>query len=268
MAASEVVEALRQDRLVDFDPIKGKTMFRISCLAVLLASTYGVAQPPKLDIPKELTPVQGYVIYTPSGDTVKSVTYVSLTAGIYPMPTAILADKRMFVIDASRIPVGRYDFVAVGASPTGEQATASFTVVIGDAPLPPVPPGPNPPVPPGPTPDPKSPFAGETGLHILITYDPKNQVGLTGGQREIINSEGMGQYLDSITPVGPDGKKHTWRIWPADSDVSSSPKKWADAFSRPRKSPNWVYIGNGKSGYEGPLSDNPTELQMLINKYK
>lgn len=92
------------------------------------------AAPPKLDVPAEVVPVQGYARMAPKGDAV-SVVYVALDGHkLYPFPSDELKDGRRFVLPTSGVKAGRYRYAAVGASKTGEQAVVEFAVVVGDAP--------------------------------------------------------------------------------------------------------------------------------------
>lgn len=103
--------------------------FHAAFAAVLLTSA-AYADPPKLDIPAEVKPSQGYAIVEPKTDAV-SVTYVALD-GVYPFPAKLLADKRTFVLPTNGLKVGRYRYVAVAANKTGEQSFTEFVVPIGD----------------------------------------------------------------------------------------------------------------------------------------
>jgi hypothetical protein len=117
---------------------------------LLLVSLLNAA-PPSLKIPSEVKPSGQYITLLPEGDAV-SVQYVGLS-GVDSMPSVILKDPRMFALDTRGLPEGSYKFVAVGSSKEGEQVRVDFVVVIGDSPIPPIPPGPNPPIPPSPVTD-------------------------------------------------------------------------------------------------------------------
>lgn len=121
---------------------------------VLAAAPAAWAVPPKLKIPDEVKPSGQYVQVVPETDAV-SVVYVGLS-GLEPIPPVFLADKTAFLMDTYGKPAGRYRFVAVAASKTGEQVRQDFVVVIGTATVPPV----EPPVDP--------PTRPTTGLYFLI----------------------------------------------------------------------------------------------------
>lgn len=128
----------------------------LSALLFFAAAT-AAASPPTLDLPAEVRPVNGYARLAPKTDAV-SVTYVALD-GVYPFPSEELKDPRRFVLPAAGLSVGRYRFVAVAASKTGEQSQGEFVVVVErDAPAPP----PSPP-------KPKDPPAAPGGaLYFLV----------------------------------------------------------------------------------------------------
>lgn len=116
---------------------------RTAAALVLASAALAGAAPPALEIPAEVRPVQGYARVGPKTDAV-SVTYVALD-GLFPFPSEELKDPRRFVLPTTGVRAGRYRYVAVAASKDGEQATAEFVVVVGDAPnLPPITPGPQP----------------------------------------------------------------------------------------------------------------------------
>lgn len=126
-----------------------------SLVLLALAVPVSRAEPPKLAIPAELIPKNGYATYTPPADVV-SIKYKSLS-GLFPVPAEILGDKRVLCVPTAREEKGRYKFYAVGSNAKGELADCDFEIVIGDAPKPP--PGPKPPDPKPPEPDPLSPLA-------------------------------------------------------------------------------------------------------------
>jgi hypothetical protein len=97
------------------------------------------ASAPSLKIDAEVKPNGQYVNFLPDTDCV-SVMFIGLD-GIDPLPSAILKDARMFVLDTRGMAQGRYRFAAVGANGAGQQVRTDFAVVIGTPPAP-APPGP------------------------------------------------------------------------------------------------------------------------------
>ncbi len=107
----------------------------LSALLFFAAAT-AAASPPTLGLPAEVRPANGYARLSPKTDAV-SVVYVALD-GVYPFPSEELRDPRRFVLPAAGLSVGRYRFVAVAASKTGEQTQGEFVVVVerGGTPVP------------------------------------------------------------------------------------------------------------------------------------
>ena len=128
----------------------------------LLAAAAALAAPPALGIPPEVKPVQGYARVSPKTDAV-SVVYVALD-GLFPFPSEELKDARRFVLPTTGVKAGRYRYVAVAASKGGEQATAEFVVVVGDAPN-------LPPITPGPQPEPKPPDSPASYYFLVVRAD-------------------------------------------------------------------------------------------------
>lgn len=116
-------------------------MNRLLVFSALLIASVANAQPPSLTIPAEVKPAGQYARIAPTTDAV-AVTYIGLS-GVDAIPSDLLKDGRMFLLDTRGLAAGRYKFAAVGASKTGEQTRVDFVVVVGDAP-PPFPPGPDP----------------------------------------------------------------------------------------------------------------------------
>lgn len=133
----------------------------------------------------------------------------------------------------------------------------------------PTPPGPQPPgpVPPGPTPDPAAPFAGLTGLRVLVVYESGDLSKLSAAQQGAIYARSVRDYLNAKCPVGPDGKTREWRMYDADADLSGEAKTWQDALKLPRTGLPWVYVGNGTAGYSGPLPADADAMLALLKKY-
>jgi hypothetical protein len=121
---------------------------RRAALLLLLTSlpAGAFAAPPTLEIPAEIRPAGQYARLLPRTDG-ESVAYVGLSQ-VEPIPSDVLKDPRLFLLDTRGLAPGRYKFAAVAAGKTGEQTRADFAVVVGDAPPPgPTPPGPTPPAP-------------------------------------------------------------------------------------------------------------------------
>jgi hypothetical protein len=129
----------------------------LSAAAFLACAVTAAAAPPTLDFPADNRPEAGYVIVQPKTDAV-SITYVALD-GVYPIPSAILSDKRTFALPAGGLADGQYRFMAVAAGKGGEQTSRLLVVTIGKGDV--IPP------PPKKEPDPKDP-APATKFYFLI----------------------------------------------------------------------------------------------------
>lgn len=121
-------------------------MRKVILTLLLLAAPAG-ADPPRLQIPAEVSAHGDYATIVPDTDAV-SVVYIGLS-NVQPFPSAFLKDSRAFVLPTRGLSAGRYKFVAVGAGKGGEQAQEAFVVLVGD--VPPVPP-------PDPVPVPRDPL--------------------------------------------------------------------------------------------------------------
>jgi hypothetical protein len=153
---------------------------------------------------------------------------------------------------------------------SGRVITTRYVVTIGTpGPTPPNPPGPNPPVPPTPS---TAPINGK-GLHVLVLIETADAPKLPPAQYNAIYGQEFHDYLDSKTPIGPDGKQHEWWILDKDSDVSALPDKWKNAVKRAKESKDfktpWIIVSNPDKGggYEGPLPATKQEILNLLKKY-
>lgn len=141
---------------------------------------------------------------------------------------------------------------------------------VGPRPPPKPDPDPKPPTPDPkpPAPDPKPvdpPPIPAAGLHVLVVFETGKA--LPPGQQSILYGKAVRDYLQANCVVGPDGKTKQFRIYDQDVDASRDSKLWADAMKRPRASVPWVVVSNGKTGFEGPLPENPDKFLELVRKY-
>jgi hypothetical protein len=86
-------------------------------------------------------------------------------------------------------------------------------------------------------------------------------------QQQILFAKSIRTYLDSKSPVGVDGKTHDWRIYDQNIDTTTDSQVFKDAMNRPRKSVPWIIVGNGKTGFEGPLPATVDDTLNLLRKY-
>lgn len=147
-------------------------------------------------------------------------------------------------------------------------------VVSGEGPRPP--PKPDDPVVPKPKPDePKpdgsSPFA-EAGNRCLIVFD-STVTTRPVAQNSILYGKAVRDLLNQLCVQGPVNEKDgsgnvmkEWRIFPANTDVSLVRPVFKTAFAK-KGGADWIMLGNGTTGYSGPLPANETEALALIKKY-
>lgn len=124
---------------------------------------------------------------------------------------------------------------------------------------------------PGPKPDGTSPFA-EAGNRCLIIFDSANTT-RPAAQNAILFGKAVRDLLNERCVEGPTNEKDgagkvmkEWRIYPANSDVSLARPVFKNAFAKKGGS-DWIMLGNGTTGYSGPLPANETEAVALIKKH-
>ncbi len=201
-------------------------------------------------------------------------------------PGVKLSKTRGGVTEITAAPQGKaevtvyYAAVKNGVLQPDERSWTFKLVIGGVAPQPPPTP-PDPPKPPTP-PEPisTSPFA-EPGLRVLVCFDPtvlrpsgspeRWFYGPDKNVRDWLNAK----CVPDPTGIEKDGSGavlRDWRIWPATengqpTDVSGARKVWRDAWANkgPEKK-NWIMVGDGKTGYEGPLPKSEEEALTILRK--
>lgn len=124
--------------------IRATSLSLVSLLA-FLCPLY--AAPPSVDAPQDVIATSDYVTLSPKTDA-KAITYIG-KSGVDPFPSALLADKKVFVLPVRGLAQGRYQFAGV-ASLNDEHTVFHFAVIVGTPPKQPDPPK-NPTDPPAPT---------------------------------------------------------------------------------------------------------------------
>lgn len=132
------------------------------------------------------------------------------------------------------VSTGTVELIAVPVGATDESAIIRKTINVnaGQAPQPPPPPKPV---------DPAVPKASK--LKVLIIEETGDRTKLPKTQLNVLFSKTLRDYLDTVTPVGSDGKTHEWRIWDKDSDASSEPAFWQGAMKLAGSTP-WIVVGD------------------------
>lgn len=214
-----------------------------------------------IKLPAEAKGEPGAFVKIPADTDGKEVRWYSPDKGLQVFPVELLKDSKTAVVTANA--PGRYRLIAWTAKGDVPSDPAICVVVIGDAPPDPGPNPPKPPDPPVPPPDP-SPISGK---RVLIVYETADASRLPEKQQQILYGKTPRDYLNQKCDPDPDGKTKGWRIYDKDVDTSGEAKVWQDAMKRERKSLPWLIIGNGKTGYEGPLPSTVDEFMSLAKKY-
>jgi hypothetical protein len=242
-------------------------------LALILAAPLWAAEPPvaRLSGPKAVE-VGSPIVLNPAGSAFPGGLEFGVASGPGPAPVvALKSDDGQTVIGfGTAAASGTYVFyvVAWGENvPNGRPAHsfAFWTVQVGEVP-PPVPPGPGPG--PGPGPD---PFGGGTtaapAFRCLIVYESADLSKLPPAQLTAITSAAVRDYLNAHCVAGPDGKTKEWRVWDQNVNTANESPMWQKVMARSRASVPWIVIGNGTSGYEGPLPQTTDAVLALLRKY-
>jgi hypothetical protein len=140
-----------------------------------------------------------------------------------------------------------------------EQAEVQFVIETTSGPDPPDPVDP-------PNPDGSSPFAGE-GLRVLIVYERDDVGGYPQDQLAVLFAAPFRTWLNEQC-VEVDGAP-AYRILDADAEpIGVAADVWAKALQRQRDGLPWILIGNGTTGYEGPLPADIEATKTLIARFK
>lgn len=215
-----------------------------------------VGEPPYLKLPTEVkSPGPGIIIRADTNAT--KVSWLSIDPRLQQFPPAeLLKDSRIGCFMCTT--PGVYTVYAVVAIGDDVSPFAMCTVIVGDGPLPPIPPKPDPPIPP--KPDPPIPVAG---LRVLIVYESATP----GDAPKIIATKSVRDYLNTKCVLGADGKSPEWRFLDKDTPMGNASKVWQDAMLLPRQSLPWIIISTGAAGYSGPLPATADATLALLRKY-
>lgn len=177
----------------------------------------------------------------------------------------------LYLVEAAS--AGKADLVLVPKGLTADDQIVTRTVEANLGPRPPpTPPGPTPPGPQPPEPAVTNPFGDLPGLRVLIVYDSANTT-RPGPQQSILTGITVRDYLESHCAAGPADElddrgqpMKEYRIFPDNSDVSAVRPVFRDTFAK-RGGKDWLFVGNGKAGFSGPLPNNPVEALAVLKKY-
>ncbi len=234
-----------------------------------------IAAPPTVEISAEIRPAGQYVTLVPVTNAA-AITYVGLSA-VEPLPSVVLKDPRMFLLDVRGLPAGKYYFAAV-ATLNDEQSRTDFAVVVGTPVLPPtvtppvvVPPV-TPPVSPPPPPPTPTPLAG---MRVLVIYETDTPLPRT--YQNALYSQEVLTYLNAKCLKGPDGKTPERRYFDDDASMTNMAKPWQDLRAKlpaqaPMSSDGYtpqIAIGDraGNAVYVGAYPETDTAALALLKQF-
>lgn len=234
----------------------------LGLVCVVASAAPPIVEPESLKLSGEV----GQPIAIRTKTTGKFTEFRPIDKGLYLFPSDLLVDKKATVVSASK--VGTYRVLAYSGNADGPGPAVEIVVTIG-TPMPGPTPGPTPdptPDPPPPTPDP-SPFT-EPGFRVLFVVEKNDLTQYPPGQFNAMEAKTVKDYLNAKCVKGPDGKTAEWRMYDQHTPLTNAPKVWQDVMARSRTSLPWVVVGNGKSGYEGPVpfnKDNSSDLKPIMD---
>lgn len=230
--------------------------YPIAMMIALLLACGGWSQTVKL--PAEVKAEPGAFVKVPAElpDGGKEVRWYSPDKGLQVFPVELLKDSKTAVVIANA--PGRYRLVAWTAKGDVPSDPAVCVVIVGDVP----------PVPPDPGPGPKPPDPQPASVkRVLIVFESAEASKMPEKQQQILYGKTVRDYLNSHCEPDADGKTKAFRIWDKDVDASSESKHWQDVMKVQRSAVPWLVIGDGKTGYSGPLPATVEEFLTLARKH-
>lgn len=176
----------------------------------------------------------------------------------------VVEEANKLVVDVPMSPEVEYSFKWTSKEPKQKQNVVRTKVKAGKGPKPP--PDPVDPVNPV-DPAHPSPFDAP-GIRSIFLYRDMDMLNYTPDQRAAILGFGMRDYLKKIcaTDAACAGGKGFTMIQ-VGVDMSLAPPLWRNAAARPANVGNdspWMCVGNGKSGYEGPMPKTTAEIKKIF----
>lgn len=211
-----------------------------------------------LTLPGEVVGDEGMFIVVNATTNCSVVRWYVIDPGLSLLPPELLKDTKTAIVSGKK---GRYRLLAYTAIGDTPSAPSITTVIVGNAPPAPVPPGPGP-VPPGPTPPPSP----AKQLRVILVYE--SSANMTKDQMTALYSPKVVEYLNAKTVK--DGTATGWRRW--DKDVSSENEKepwkriWAATKPNIKTVPA-VVILDGDNGTVLPFPENEASLLALLKQY-
>ncbi len=228
-------------------------------LALLAAPASAGAQ--SITVPATVTVEEpGLVVIRATAIDADDVRWYSIGPGMQTFPPDVVAPKPGVYLGFAMRP-GIYKVGVIVAKDVGGKAVLGqpqvVVVTVKGDPVPPGPdpkPDPKPPVPPSPLPD---------GFRVLVVYESAEK--LAPGHAAVIGSTDVRKYLnDKCLKVGGTPE---WRMFDKDTPLVKESDVWKAAMTIKRGSLPWIIIGDGKTGFSGPLPGTVAETMTLLKKY-
>jgi hypothetical protein len=244
----------------------------IKYAAILLCFllSWGITSGQSITLPSSVTvPQPGLVVIKASAIDADDVRWFNLSPGLQAFPADVTKPALGTYVGLA-LKEGTYKLGVICAKSVANKAIISdpqeITVTVGTPAPPPPPPPPGPPVPPVPTPD---PFGSrqEGHVRVLMIYDGVNLANTPRGQLDVLYSTDLRQWGRTHCVTLENGKDASFMIFDKDTDMSKTSPIWANVMKRPHPTLPWIVIGNGTSGFEGPLPPDVPSTLALLQKY-
>ncbi len=175
--------------------------------------------------------------------------------------TRTFASKYVCTVEA--LQTGKCELLIRPDVAGGKVQRVCLDVVVGPGPGP----GPDPPPPPPPPLPPPGP-APVKDMRVLILYETSEVGKLSAGQKAVLYSKTIRDYLDAKCVDSPGGKTKEWKLWDKDVDARGASKVWQDLLARPRATLPWLIVSGEKGvAFEGPLPASIADTLALLSKY-
>ena len=104
------------------------------------------------------------------------------------------------------------------------------------------------------------------GLHLLVIYETDDRVSMPAGQRSIIDSVPVRQWLREKGFVD-ENHKSTARFFDPQTELVEEDQWFRDALALKTESLPWMIVSNGKSGFSGPLPKTIEEFKAVVGRF-
>lgn len=104
----------------------------------------------------------------------------------------------------------------------------------------------------------KNPFT-VSGYRALVVEESADRPKLPSAQASIFTAPDIRDYVAS--------QKGEIRFFDKDKNTSLDPDEFQEAMKLPRPELPYLFIGNGRKGFKGPLPPSTAEMLALLKKY-